>query len=178
MQYQQRGKQMEGLHLSEKCFPDKAAYGIRSIVNVLAPELSQMYCVTHKDFLEYSLPGGKALSDEEYGNLSEQYAGFLLEEVDRVGNSVQDLKLFERGFLTKFRDYLYGDWTDFYLLAKRIPLTLLQPWSSQLPPECQILISCIDQAYWEVYARDTSVLARIKEQFPRAEPCRLENKRV
>jgi hypothetical protein len=163
---------MEGLHLSKKCFPCRTEFGIRSIVDVLAPELSQLYCVTHQDFLIYST-GDKALGDEECKRLDEQYRHFLLEEPGRG-----DLKLFDRGFLPRFRDCLYGDWTDFYLLSTRIPVISIQPWDNNVPPNCQILISCVDAAYWEVYARDTSLLARIKEQFPDAEPCKLENKTI
>jgi hypothetical protein len=136
---------MEGLHLSQKCFPCRTEYGIRGIVDILAPELSQLYCITHKDFLEYSLDG-TALSDEQMEKLDEEYGHFLVEDLERVGNSVRDLKLFDRGFLPRFRDYLCGDWTDFYLLATRIPLTAVQPWGNKVPPECQIFISCMDAA--------------------------------
>jgi hypothetical protein len=164
---------MEGLHLSQKCFDGQTAYGIRSIVDVLAPELLQHYCVTHSDFLIYCDSGGKSLSDEECKRLNEEHDRFLLEEL-----SNHHLKLFDRGFLPRFRDYLCGDWTRFYLISTRIPLATIQYWSNAVPLECGIFISCVDAAYWEVYALDPSLLAPIKEKFPDAQPCKLEDKRV
>jgi hypothetical protein len=169
---------VEGLHLAQKCFTCRTEHGIRVLVDVLGPELSQLYCVTHSDFLEYFSPDGKTLSDEECEKLNEQHTQFLLEEFASGGRAVADLKLFDRGFLLRFRNYLWGDWTDFYLLSTRIPLSAIQPWGNQVPPECQIFISCVDAAYWEVFARDTSLLARIKEHFPDAVPFELENKTV
>jgi hypothetical protein len=167
---------MEGLRLSGKCFPYHARYGIRGIVDVLATELSRLYCITHQDFLEYCCLDGTALSDEVRKSLHEEYGRFLLGELATSGGEICDLKLFERGFLPRFRDYLYGDWTDLYLLPTAIPLAAVQPWSNDVPPACQIFISCVDGAYWEIYARDTLPLARIRKQFPDAEPCKLENK--
>jgi hypothetical protein len=164
---------MEGLHLSQKCFDGRTEYGIRSIVDVLAPDLSQYYCATHRDFLIYCDSGGKSLTDEECKQLDEEHSRFLLDEL-----SNQHLKLFDRGFLPRFRDYLYGDWTGFYLLSARIPLATIKPWGNEVPPECQIFISDVDAAYWEVYALDPFLLNRIKEKFPDAQPCKLEDKRV
>jgi hypothetical protein len=169
---------MEGLRLSQKCFTGRTEYGIRIIVDVLEPELSRLYCVTHEEFLMYLSGEGKALTDEQFEEVHKEYEHFLLEELERVGNSIRHLKLFDCGFLPRFRDYLSGDWTSFYLLSTRIPLAFIQPWSNQVPPECEIFISCVDAAYWEVYARDTSLLTRIKEYFPDTEGCKLQDKTV
>jgi hypothetical protein len=163
---------MEGLRLTEKCFDGRTEAGIRSIVDILAPELAELYCVTHSDFLIYS-SGGKSLSDEECTKLDEEYGRFLLEEL-----SDRHLKLFDRGFLPRFRDYLYGDWTRFYLLSTRIPLATIQYCGNVVPPACRIFISDVDAAYWEVYVLDRSLLTRIKQKFPDAQQCRLEDKTV
>jgi hypothetical protein len=89
--------------------------------------------------------GGKSCSQEEIQKLDREYDQ-LLEELDHVGSERRDLKLFQRGFLQRFRDYSYGDWNRFYLLEATIPLGTIQPWSNEVPSGCQILICCVDEA--------------------------------
>ena len=163
---------MQGIRLYSRCFEGKTSLGVREIVDCLAPEISQFYCVTHGEFLMYS-SGGKSCSEEEIQKLDREYDLFLLEQLGSIGN---DLKLFQRGFLQKFRDYLYGDWTRFYLLGTRIALSAIQPWSNEVPSGCQILICCVDGAYWEVFADSPALLARLKDTFAEAMPCRLDEK--
>jgi hypothetical protein len=169
---------MQGLALNSRCFKTKTSLGIREIVDCLTPEISQLYCVAHGPFLSFSSREGKVLSEEEIQKLERESRRFLLEEEDIhiVGVEVRDLKLFERGFLEKFRDYLYGDWTRLYLLTAKIPLSTIQLWNSKLPTECEILICCIDAAYWEVFARSPALLVRLKGTFAEAVPCLLEDK--
>jgi len=120
--------------------------------------------------------GGKSSSEEEIHKLHREYDRFLLEELDRVGTERRDLKLFQRGFLQRFRDCLYGDWNRFYLLEAKIPLSTIQPWSNEVPSGCQILICCVDAAYWEVFVGSPELLARLKDTFAEAIPCRSDDK--
>jgi hypothetical protein len=117
--------------------------------------------------------GGKSCSEAEIQKLDREHDLFLLEQLGSIGN---DLKLFQRGFLQKFRDYLYGDWTRFYLFETRIALSTIQPWSNEVPSGCQILICCVDAAYWEVFAESYALLARLKDTFAETMPCRLDEK--
>ncbi len=119
---------MQGLRLFQKCFTGPVHYGIRDIVTTLTPELSELYCVAHENILDY---GG--LSDEQANNLDAMYASLLLEELDQIGNIRYNLKLFDRGFLTKFRNQLMGDWTNFYLVTGPISLATIQPWTFRCP---------------------------------------------
>ena len=164
---------MDGVHLSSNCFSGRTAYGIRNVVDALEPELSQLYCVVHGDFLEYSSLNGKALSDEEDNKLDDEYSRHLLAEHDS-----QELKLFDRGVLLRFRNYLCGDWTSFCLLSAKVALQTIEPWTNKIPAECEIFISCVDEGYWEVYARDDSLLLRLTERFSNCSPCNLEDKSV
>lgn len=116
--------------------------------------------------------------EEESQKLDSEYALFLLEELERVGAEIRDLKLFRPGFLQRFRDHLFGDWNYFYLLEAKIPLSTVRPWTNKLPSGCKILICCVDAAYWEVFTDDPSLLARLKERFNGAAPCLLEDNPV
>jgi hypothetical protein len=166
---------MHGLRLGSRCFKGKTSLGIREIVDCLAPEMSQLYCVTHGDFLiDFSV--GKFLSEAEDQKLRGEYNRMLLKKLDRVGNSRPDLKLFRPGFLEKFRDYLYGDWTRFYLLEATVPLSTIEPWSNGVPSGCQVLICCVDAAYWEVFVGSPELLTRLRETFAEAVPCLLQDK--
>jgi hypothetical protein len=124
----------------------------------------------------YVSPEGKTLSDEECGRLDQEYERFLITRQDRKGSEICDLTLFAPGFLERFRDYLYGDWTNFYLFATEVPLTIVEPWTNSLPTECEIFLSCVDAAYWEVFASDPSFLARIEDRYPNAMPCKLSDR--
>jgi hypothetical protein len=166
---------VHGLRLDSRCFKVETSLGIREILDCLAPEISQLYCATHGDFLMY-FSGGKSLSEVEIQSLQREYDRMLMEELDRVGNSIRELKLFQRGFLQRFRDYLYGDWNRFYLLEAEVPLSTIEPWSNKVPSGCQILICCVDAAYWEVFVESPALLARLKETFAAAIPWRLEDK--
>ena len=86
-------------------------------------------------------------NDEEGKKLDGEYASFLMEELDRVGRGIRDLKLFRPGFLQRFRDHLYGDWNSFYLLEAKIPLSTIPLGTNDLPCGCKILICCVDAAY-------------------------------
>jgi hypothetical protein len=118
---------------------------------------------------------GKSLSEVEIQRLDREYDQYLLEELGRVGTEVRDLKLFQPGFLHRFRDYLYGDWTRFYFLEVKIPLSTIQPWSKELPSGCQILACCADAAYWEVFVCTSTLLARLKDTFAEAIACRFDD---
>lgn len=120
--------------------------------------------------------GGKSLGEAEEQKLRREYNRMLLKKLDRVENSIRHLKLFQRGFLQKFRDFLYGDWNHFYLLEAKIPLSTIEPWTNKVPSGCQILICCVDAAYWEVFVESHALLVRLKETFAAAIPCRLEDK--
>ena len=156
---------MHGLRLKQNCFRGPVRCGIRQIVDALHEEMSQLYCASKGDFLEYD-----ALTDGEMRTLDGLYEGFLLQ---KIGFARDDLSLFDRGFLVRFRDYLYGDWTDFYLLTEPIPLDSFRPETNRVPDKCRILVRCIDAGLWEVFATERSVLNRIQQQFPEADPCNL-----
>ncbi len=158
------------------CFKVRTEYGIREIVDCLAVEISELYCAVHQNSLAYVSPDGKMLSDAEGERLDRECERFLIEEQERNGAELRELKLFGPGFLLRFRDYLYGDWNRFYLLSETVPLGEIQLWSNHVPPQCEIFICCIDAAYWEVYARDAAVLERLKERFPEAVPRDLADK--
>jgi hypothetical protein len=157
---------MHGLRLKQNCFCGPIRSGIRQIVDVLREEMSQLYCASVGDFLEYD-----ALPDSEMRTLDGLYEGFLLQKIG--GFEGDGLNLFDRGFLVRFRDYLYGDWTDFYLLTERIPLDTFRPGTNWVPDKCAIFVRCIDAGLWEVFATERSVLNRIQQQFPEAERCNL-----
>jgi len=160
---------MDGCQLRQDCFaPGQTTYGIRRIIDVLAPEVSHLYCAIHKPFLIYD-----SLTEEQCSQLDGLYSKLLLEK-----SQERDLRLFSPGFLLRFRDHIYGDWTDICLLTSRIPLSEISPDRSEVPHECEVFISCIDAAYWEVFARHKSILDRIGEEFPKAVPCKLQNKTV
>jgi len=167
---------MHGLVLPRQCFKVRTSYGIREIVDCLAAEISESYCAVHQHFLIYDSPEGKVLSDAESERLDRECERFLIEEQERNGAEIRDLKLFGPGFLLRFRDYLYGDWNRFYLLSEKVPLGEIQLGSNQVPPQCEIFICCVDAAYWEVYTRDTALLERLKERFPEAMPRNLADK--
>jgi hypothetical protein len=120
--------------------------------------------------------GGKSCNEEEIERLDREYNLFLLEELGHVGTELRDLKLFQRGFLQKFRNYLYGDWSRFYLLAAKTPLSTVQPWTIEVPTGCEILICCVDAAYWEVFVSSPVLLTRLRKTFAEAVPCRLGDK--
>lgn len=158
---------MHGLRLDSGCFEGEPLLGIREIVDCLEPEIPQLYCVTHGDFLTYA-SSDSSLSESAIRKLEREYDGMLIDELDRVGNSVRDLKLFRPGFLAKFRDHLYGDWTRFYLVEARVPLNTIEPWNNKVPSGCRILICCVDAAYWEVFVDSPALLARLKDTFAEA----------
>jgi hypothetical protein len=164
---------MHGIRLYSGCFQEKTSLGIREIVDCLAPGISQFYCVTHGAFLMYS-SGGKSCTREQIQKLDREYDLFLLEQ---LGPTANDLKLFQRGFLQKFRDQSYGDWTRFYLLETRIALSTFQPWSNEVPYGCQILICCVDAACWEVFAASPALLGPSEKYICRrhAMPIRRED---
>jgi len=165
---------MLGLRLNSECFKEKTSRGIREILNCLAPEIAGLYCVAHGEFLAYSV-GGKSCSEEEIERLDREYELFLLDSLDLVGTESRSLKLFQPGFLNNFREYLYGDWTRFYLLQEEISLSTIQPWANAIPAGCQVLICCVDAAYWCVFTNDQTVLSRLNETFAHAVPCQLED---
>jgi hypothetical protein len=123
----------------------------------------------------YVSSDGKTLKEHERAQLDEQYSRFLLEELENNGRIRLDLKLFDRGFLLAFRNFPMGDWTRFYLLEQRIPLIGIEPWKNELPPACTLLIACVDALYWEVYARDPTLLSQLRKRFPSASVRDLEN---
>jgi hypothetical protein len=159
---------MRGYRLGPACFREKVRLGIREIVDCLTPEISQLYCAAHGQFLELL-----ASNDQESQTFDNEYAVFLLEELDS-----RELRLFRPGFLERFRDHLYGDWNSFYLLDVRSSFGSIQPWGNDLPAECKIFICCIDAAFWEVYSDDPGLLARLKERFNGAVGCLLQDKTV
>jgi hypothetical protein len=161
---------MYGLRLYSQCFGVKTTLGIRAIVDFLAPEISQLYCVIHGDYLMRSSVG-----KEEAERFDRDYNLFLMEELGLENN---DLKLFRPGFLQKFRDCLYGDWTRFYLLKATVPLSTIRPWSNELPAECEILICCVDAAYWEIFVNNPELFGRPREAFAEAVSCRLDDKNI
>jgi len=167
---------MQGVRLFQNCFSVHTRDGIRNIVDCLVPEISQRYCVTHGEFLLFSTREGKTLSDEAVRSFDRKYEHFLMEQHYIAGSEIPNVKLFDRGFLESFRDCLYGDWNHFYLLTSKIPLNVIQLWSNNVPPGCDIFICCVDAAYWEVFVRDAALLERLKGRFPEAVPCNLEDK--
>ena len=124
----------------------------------------------------YFSSDGRPYSEEEIQKLDREYALLLLERLGSVGAENCDLKLFQKGFLQRFRDYLYGDWNRFYLFESKPPLNALQPWSNEVPCGCQIFICCVGAAYWEVFVESPALLARLKDRFPEAIPFRLDDK--
>jgi hypothetical protein len=69
-----------------------------------------------------------------------------------------------------------GTGTASNLLSEKVPLGEIRLWTNHVPPQCEIFICCIDAAYWEVYARDETLLERLKERFPEALPRDLADK--
>ena len=167
---------MRGLRLSDGSFKLRTKYGIRELVDCLVPQISELYCVAHGDFLMYVSSEGRTLSDEECRRLDQEYERFLITRQDRKGTGIRDLTLFAPGFLERFRDYLYGDWTNFYLFATQVALAVVEPSTNTVPAECEIFLSCVDAAYWEVFANDQSFLARIQDRYPNAVSCKLSDK--
>lgn len=167
---------MLGVVLPRPCFKVRTRYGIREIVDCLAAEISELYCAVHQDFLIYHSSDGKVLSDAEGERLDGECERFLIEEQERNGAEIRELKLFGPGFLLRFRNYLSGDWNRFYLLSEKVPLGEIQLGNNQVLPQCEIFICCVDAAYWEVCARDAALLERLKKRFPEAVPSDLADK--
>lgn len=160
---------MDGLRLNRDCFPPgKTDLGIRQLVQILTPDISHLFGVTHGDFLFYP----PHATEEESREFDRRYGGFFVEEGE------QRLKFYKPGFLAAFGDSLYGDWTRFYLLSSPVPLSLFSPWLAAVPEQCTVLICCVDAAYWEVFARDVTLLAKLKSHFPSAVSWKLEDKKV
>lgn len=160
---------MRGLRFYSQSFTVKTVYGIREIIDCLAPEISQLYCLTQGEFLF----GGHSVKGVE--EVEDKYTEFLLEDQNPDGFG---LKLFKPGFLTTFRDYLFGDWTDFYLVDAVIPLGGLKLWGNKIPEGCKIFISCIDGAYWEVFTEQQELLTRLNTRLPGGMQLMLEEKSV
>ena len=70
-----------------------------------------------------------------------------------------------RGLISDNADLIKGDWDNF-CGAPTIPPKGIA-FSKQLVEDwAQIYFSCIDAAFWEVYAKDKGLLEKIKSGFP------------
>lgn len=86
--------------------------------------------------------------------------GFLMAELG-------DIRLMRPGFLAWAAPYVGGDWDEILGVA-RPPASLdtgvLD--RDRIDSEGEIYFSCVDAAFWSVFARDATLLDRLVERFP------------
>ena len=89
----------------------------------------------------------------------------------------QSLVLLDRGSLPGLAEFIPGDWDSMYGLRERVELAAFRGYSSGAEPESvEVYFSCVDAAFWEVFARDEDLLLLLKRAFPEAEECLLSER--
>lgn len=110
-----------------------------------------------------------------------QSAGGSLFDERKYSESIlqesQPLVLIDKDSLLEFAEFIQGDWDSIYGLRGPVDLAGFAGLGcGTLPGAVEIYFSCVDAAYWEVFARDEELLRLMKWRFPDAEECSLGEK--
>lgn len=166
---------MNGLRIrsSKPWRDDDAAWSLEyrfdDLFRSIEPLRDDLFWVLDTDFLHSKGPSAEVF---------DEVADRDLLELVLFHDESNDWNLVARPpFLRRFSPFFPNDWLDIAGTVgcpsgPGVP-ALSKAW---VEAEAEIYFSCIDGAYWEVYARDEEILKRVARAFPQAESCLLSAK--
>lgn len=156
---------MNGLRL-----PNKLDF--EQIISPIADLICNYYWLVDGTPIIYKAKDGSVFSEWE-----ENYDKIILQTQDN-----NNVRLTEKGFLTKYAKFISGDWDDICGIEQPIDISGMKinfrMDKNFIYSNVKIYLSCIDAAFWLVYSPRYELLAKLKGQFPTAVPCLLKDKEI
>ena len=106
-----------------------------------------------------------------FEDLSNKYDEIIIEESKNL------LRLTKRGFVTEYAKHVIPDWGRIYGIKERIVLSAIKINDEFVEKNVEIYFSCVDGAYWEIYAKNRDIIKMLCERFPFSEPITLADKK-
>lgn len=165
-------------HLARRPLRRTIPFAFGELAEPILPDIQDFYCGLYGAMFYAGDDEASFPDDDELESYFELVAGTPLppdnEEV------IWDVGWLQPGRLSVLARFIKEDWTDIVLVTSPPAYRRSEVWFGDkewLENHAEVFFSCIDAAYWEVFARSQSVLDKIHGAFPESRPMTLEQKR-
>ncbi|MBN1903958.1 MAG: hypothetical protein JW927_02570 [Deltaproteobacteria bacterium] len=122
-------------------------YGFHELIEPVRDGIKDYYWILdNQDFKYFS----------DYEN---KYDELIIEES-------QLTRLTRKGFIPDYAKYIIQEWGQIYGIKDKLSIATINLNKDFIKKTVDIYFSCIDGAYWEVYARNAEIIEKIRKEFP------------